>query len=127
MPGTYFNCIMFMVASSVVTTIMILNYHHRQADTHEMPSWVSVKMLLTPEEKMEIFIFKESIVFTIISKWSLVSFYNREPNNATVYLIGIIKLFLQILHLLFSASMKTIELDCNLRQGFLRPNNTAFQ
>ena len=84
---------MFMVASSVVTTIMILNYHHRQADTHEMPSWVSVKMLFTPEEKMEIFIFKESIVFTIISKWSLVSFYNREPNNATVYLIGIIKLF----------------------------------
>jgi len=38
--GTYFNCIMFMVASSVVTTIMILNYHHRLADTHEMPSWV---------------------------------------------------------------------------------------
>ena len=39
--GTYFNCIMFMVASSVVTTIMILNYHHRLADTHEMPGWVS--------------------------------------------------------------------------------------
>jgi hypothetical protein len=38
--GTYFNCIMFMVASSVVTTIMILNYHHRLADTHEMPEWV---------------------------------------------------------------------------------------
>ena len=38
--GTYFNCIMFMVASSVVTTIMILNYHHRQADTHQMPPWV---------------------------------------------------------------------------------------
>ena len=32
---------MFMVASSVVTTIMILNYHHRQADTHTMPTWVS--------------------------------------------------------------------------------------
>ena len=32
---------MFMVASSVVTTIMILNYHHRLADTHEMPDWVS--------------------------------------------------------------------------------------
>ena len=28
--GTYFNCIMFMVASSVVTTIMILNFHHRK-------------------------------------------------------------------------------------------------
>ena len=40
--GTYFNCIMFMVASSVVTTIMILNYHHRQADTHQMPAWVSM-------------------------------------------------------------------------------------
>ncbi|XP_073994255.1 neuronal acetylcholine receptor subunit alpha-7-like isoform X13 [Rhodnius prolixus] len=34
--GTYFNCIMFMVASSVVSTIIILNYHHRNADTHEM-------------------------------------------------------------------------------------------
>ena len=42
-PGTYFNCIMFMVASSVVTTIMILNYHHRLADTHEMPPWVSTE------------------------------------------------------------------------------------
>ena len=38
--GTYFNCIMFMVASSVVTTIMILNYHHRQSDMHQMPAWV---------------------------------------------------------------------------------------
>ena len=38
--GTYFNCIMFMVASSVVTTIMILNYHHRKAHTHHMPEWV---------------------------------------------------------------------------------------
>jgi hypothetical protein len=33
---------MFMVASSVVTTIMILNYHHRLADTHEMPNWVNL-------------------------------------------------------------------------------------
>lgn len=39
-PGTYFNCIMFMVASSVVSTILILNYHHRNADTHEMSEWV---------------------------------------------------------------------------------------
>jgi len=43
--GTYFNCIMFMVASSVVTTIMILNYHHRQADTHQMPPWVKMLFL----------------------------------------------------------------------------------
>merc|ERR1719412_2195895 len=43
--GTYFNCIMFMVASSVVSTIMILNYHHRLADTHEMPGWVQTVFL----------------------------------------------------------------------------------
>ncbi|XP_017767088.1 PREDICTED: neuronal acetylcholine receptor subunit alpha-7-like [Eufriesea mexicana] len=43
--GTYFNCIMFMVASSVVSTIMILNYHHRNADTHEMSEWVKVLFL----------------------------------------------------------------------------------
>ena len=45
MTGTYFNCIMFMVASSVVTTIMILNYHHRKADTHNMPAWVRIIFL----------------------------------------------------------------------------------
>uniref|UniRef100_A0A336MSQ7 CSON004536 protein n=1 Tax=Culicoides sonorensis TaxID=179676 RepID=A0A336MSQ7_CULSO len=43
--GTYFNCIMFMVASSVVSTILILNYHHRNADTHEMADWVRVVFL----------------------------------------------------------------------------------
>lgn len=31
-----------MVASSVVSTILILNYHHRNSDTHEMSDWVSV-------------------------------------------------------------------------------------
>ncbi|XP_024876097.1 neuronal acetylcholine receptor subunit alpha-7-like isoform X1 [Temnothorax curvispinosus] len=43
--GTYFNCIMFMVASSVVSTILILNYHHRNADSHEMGRWVRVLFL----------------------------------------------------------------------------------
>ncbi|KZC05557.1 Neuronal acetylcholine receptor subunit alpha-7 [Dufourea novaeangliae] len=43
--GTYFNCIMFMVASSVVSTILILNYHHRNPDTHEMSEWVRVVFL----------------------------------------------------------------------------------
>ena len=38
--ATYFNAIMFMVAASVVTTILVLNYHHRHSDTHEMPEWV---------------------------------------------------------------------------------------
>ena len=34
--STYFSCIMIMVASSVVCTIMILNYHHRLASNHQM-------------------------------------------------------------------------------------------
>lgn len=37
---------MFMVASSVVSTILILNYHHRNADTHEMSEWVSLAVCL---------------------------------------------------------------------------------
>ena len=36
---------MFMVASSVVTTIMVLNYHHRMVETHDMPDWVKMIFL----------------------------------------------------------------------------------
>nr|XP_014284142.1 neuronal acetylcholine receptor subunit alpha-7 isoform X1 [Halyomorpha halys] len=43
--GTYFNCIMFMVASSVVLTVVVLNYHHRTADIHEMPNWIRTVFL----------------------------------------------------------------------------------
>ncbi|KAF7393916.1 hypothetical protein HZH68_010735 [Vespula germanica] len=37
---SYFNCIMFMVASSVVLTVMVLNYHHRTPDRYVMPTWI---------------------------------------------------------------------------------------
>ncbi|KAL7297584.1 hypothetical protein TKK_0009261 [Trichogramma kaykai] len=30
---------MFMVASSVVLTVLVLNYHHRKPDNYEMPNW----------------------------------------------------------------------------------------
>ncbi|KAK0162376.1 hypothetical protein PV327_008720 [Microctonus hyperodae] len=36
---------MFMVASSVVLTVMVLNYHHRTPDNHEMQKWVKTVLL----------------------------------------------------------------------------------
>lgn len=56
--GTYFNCIMFMVASSVVLTVVVLNYHHRTADIHEMPPWVNVLYPFIP------FLFISSLFFS---------------------------------------------------------------
>ncbi|XP_043260896.1 neuronal acetylcholine receptor subunit alpha-7 isoform X1 [Colletes gigas] len=43
--GTYFNCIMFMVASSVVFTVLVLNFHHRSPDRYVMPQWVKTLFL----------------------------------------------------------------------------------
>ncbi|CAL1674416.1 unnamed protein product [Lasius platythorax] len=43
--GSYFNCIMFMVASSVVLTVLVLNYHHRSPDRYVMPNWVKILFL----------------------------------------------------------------------------------
>ncbi|XP_071034733.1 acetylcholine receptor subunit alpha-type acr-16-like isoform X4 [Parasteatoda tepidariorum] len=44
--GTYFACIMIMVAFSVVMTVVVLNYHHRNSDTHEMPAYIRTVFLL---------------------------------------------------------------------------------
>jgi hypothetical protein len=43
--GTYFSCIMLMVACSVVCTVLILNYHERTGETHIMPWWVETIFL----------------------------------------------------------------------------------
>ena len=43
--GTYFSCIMVMVACSVVCTVLILNYHKRTVETHVMPAWVETVFL----------------------------------------------------------------------------------
>ena len=43
--GTYFSCIMLMVACSVVCTVLILNYHERTGETTIMPWWVETIFL----------------------------------------------------------------------------------
>ncbi|EGI57969.1 Acetylcholine receptor subunit alpha-type acr-16 [Acromyrmex echinatior] len=36
---------MFMVASSVVLTVLVLNYHHRSPDRYVMPNWTKIVFL----------------------------------------------------------------------------------
>jgi hypothetical protein len=54
---------MFMVASSVVSTILILNYHHRNPDTHEMSEWVKKTKWIIDEIKMQIKIHSNNLHF----------------------------------------------------------------
>ncbi|KAL1428337.1 hypothetical protein MTO96_002722 [Rhipicephalus appendiculatus] len=44
--GTYFACIMIMVAFSVVMTVVVLNYHHRNQETTEMPAVIRTVFLV---------------------------------------------------------------------------------
>jgi len=43
--GSYFAGIMLMCSLSVVCTVLVLNYHHRSPDTHQMPRWVATVTL----------------------------------------------------------------------------------
>ena len=61
---------MFMVASSVVTTIMVLDYHHRLVDTHEMPDWVGKKQK-KKEKGKTVFFLQVQIVFLQWLPWLL--------------------------------------------------------
>uniref|UniRef100_A0A1I8HTP0 Neuronal acetylcholine receptor subunit alpha-7 n=1 Tax=Macrostomum lignano TaxID=282301 RepID=A0A1I8HTP0_9PLAT len=38
--GMYFACTMIMCSLSVVFTVIVLNYHHRDAESHPIPNWV---------------------------------------------------------------------------------------
>ncbi|XP_075591814.1 neuronal acetylcholine receptor subunit alpha-7 isoform X3 [Dermatophagoides farinae] len=45
--GSYFACIMVMVAFSVVMTVVVLNFHHRTTEQQqEMPTWIR-KVIIT--------------------------------------------------------------------------------
>lgn len=59
--GTYFNCIMFMVASSVVLTVVVLNYHHRTSANYRMPPLVNTFFLF----------YRYFIFLSITLKWHL--------------------------------------------------------
>ena len=38
--GLYFACTMLMCSLSVICTVLVLNFHWRRPDTHQMPHWV---------------------------------------------------------------------------------------
>ncbi|KAH3839130.1 neuronal acetylcholine receptor subunit alpha-7-like [Dreissena polymorpha] len=40
--GIYFCCIMVMTSLSVLFTVVVLNFHYRGPETHELPIWVKI-------------------------------------------------------------------------------------
>lgn len=73
LPGTYFACIMIMVAFSVVMTVVVLNYHHRSSDTHEMPDFVCTYIGLYTIKILKLPVIKNcfSFVSSTISKLTM--------------------------------------------------------
>ena len=77
---------MFMVAASVVTTILVLNYHHRQADTHEMPEWVWVKNISNGQISLSYYLYifiRSSWYFcnTFLGSWGCQGRGRRSPGR----------------------------------------------
>jgi nicotinic acetylcholine receptor, invertebrate len=62
---------MFMVASSVVLTVVVLNYHHRTADIHEMPQWVSKRQFSNPALQLKTIHLQIKSVFLQWLPWIL--------------------------------------------------------
>jgi nicotinic acetylcholine receptor, invertebrate len=62
---------MFMVASSVVLTVVVLNYHHRTADIHEMPQWVSNRQFSAPALQLKTIHLQIKSVFLQWLPWIL--------------------------------------------------------
>lgn len=102
--GTYFNCIMFMVASSVVLTVVVLNYHHRTADIHEMQPWVNGKfncIFYSPSFSIRIYFLL--VRFTNL-RAERARFSIKLPVSSLTIAISIIFSLFFFLHLLFLLS-----------------------
>ena len=91
--GTYFNFIMGMVASSVLLTVLVLNYHHRHPETHDMPTWVRKQYILKKcpyklhnkpvQNKTDVNIVKE----TFMTYWLHIITYNKMNSSKVFFLI----------------------------------------
>lgn len=105
-----------MVASSVVSTILILNYHHRNADTHEMSDWVNNIQNLTQKKK------------TLKKHFGLIYKQKKKAKQQkfTQFLLFIIlilnnfRLYIVLTHLLYTHTL-THTLSLTLDDIFINP------